>query len=418
MTKPMPDEYYQRYRTRSHEELYTELMAGKPSQINGMVPTWKSAEGSAQSVSDSLTKDLERLLPTWNSSAGREFQRRLGLIATFAGKLADEFNAVHTGLTTMAAALETAQSKAEDPQKTDDLDKTLKGAAKGAAVGSVLGPVGTVGGGVIGGVMGHDQDEEEKAKAKERTVVLVAALAADYGVTDHGWPKVPVIADPDLPGGDTGGAVTPAKASHGSVTHHAPSTGVSDRTTKDLDPAARAGQTPDASGIGDRNTSTIGPDTTTTGFTTDPDESTGTGLQSGGGGLTGAGGFGNGGLGGTGLGGAGGGFGGTGAFGAGSGTSLSSGSLGSTALAGLGGAGGGLGGSGGVGDGRSAAGSIGRGAGTGSGRSASGHGSGHGDDEADEHMTWLTEDDMVWGGGEAPDGVLGSIPHGDDRTPE
>jgi hypothetical protein len=389
----MPDEYYQRYKTLTHRELYDKLMAGSPTQINGMVTTWKSMESSANSLADTLRHDLERLLPNWDSAAGREFQRRLGLIVSFADALAGELNSLHTGLSTMSSTLADAKKKAEDPQSTDDADKTISGAAKGAAVGSLLGPVGTVGGGIVGGLMGHNQDEEEKEKARERMVVLVATLAAEYGVTDHSqWPVTVVHPPSELPDGDPNDSVSPDAAPHSSAPHQTPSTGVSDRNTKNLTTTpTQSGPLP---GTGD------GSDLSTSGNgSADVDHvvGTGTALQSTGAGLTGAGSGTPGGLLGAG----------SGFVPGSSGTTLSSGTLGVSGLAGTAGVGAGLGGS--AGDGRSAVGGNRGAAGTGrgTGRSAAGTGSGDGD-EPDEHLTWLTEDDMVWGEDNAPPGVLGT----------
>lgn len=421
----MPDEYYQRYKPQSHETLFNQLMAGSPTQIDGMVTSWKSAEGSARSVSDTLKRDLERLQPTWNSAAGREFQRRLGLIVSFADHLAGEFTTMHTGLTSMSGALTEAKKQAEavDPEKTDDNDKTISGAAKGAAVGTVFGPVGTVAGGVVGGFLGHDQDEEEKAKARERMVVLVATLAAGYGVTDHGWPKTAVQPPADLPGGNPDGKVAPKSAPHSGTPRQAPGTGFSERTSKTTGAGTTRGD--DSFGSGEDGLGGPGGATTvpvtgpggdqTGGFGSSADDpSTGTALQSGGGSLTGTSGLGGGSLGGP-LGG--GSLGGASPIGSSSGTALSSGTLGTsgTGLAGLSGGGtGGVNGTG-SGDGRSAAVGGRSAAGSGSGRSAAGAGRGIGAEEpVDERLTWLTEDDMVWGEDDAPPGVLGAVGSGED----
>jgi len=37
-----------------------------------------------------------------------------------------------------------------------------------------------------------------------------------------------------------------------------------------------------------------------------------------------------------------------------------------------------------------------------------------GDDEPDERTTWLTEDNMDWGGDDAPPPILGERPSGED----
>jgi hypothetical protein len=380
----MPDEYYQRYQPLTHHELYDQLKAGVPSQVNGLVATWKSMEGSANALADSLRRDLGRLLPTWDSAAGREFQRRLGLVVSYAGALADDINLLHTSLTTMASALTEAQRKAEDPQATDDHDKTINGAAKGAAVGSILGPPGTIAGGVVGGIMGHDQDEEEKEKARERMVQLVALLAADYGVAEHTVPSTVAQAPVDLPDGDPDGTVDPAAAPHSGPPRQAPPTGAGDHspTGLGLDGTTTPVSLPGSGGDGTATLADMG-----------------TSLQAAGSGLTGVGMSGVDGV----L---------PGLAGPG-GTVLSAGALGTAGALGAGalGVSGLAGAAGGAGPGRvdSAAGANRSGAGTPrGGRAAAGHSGAGDEDPADEHLTWLTEDDMVWGEGDAPASVIGT----------
>src|SRR5947207_4470227 len=111
--------------------------------------------------------------------------------------MADEFDTLYQGLSQMPGPLRTAQKQAEDPAATDDNDNMIKDAAIGFAI---AGPAG----GVVGGLFGHDQDEEEKEKAPQRMVQLVANLAADYVIARGGtWSPQAPVAPTDMPGDST-----------------------------------------------------------------------------------------------------------------------------------------------------------------------------------------------------------------------
>ncbi len=176
----MPDSIHARYAGMSHAELYQQLTAGNPGEVQKIVDAWKSAEEQADTLAASLDRDLRGLVAGWQSTGGTEFHSRVGLVGTFSRGLAHDFSQTRRGLAAMGTALAEAQAKAEHPDETDDHDKTLSGMATGAAVGSRFGPVGTVGGVVVGGIFGHNQDEEEKRKAQERMAALVASVATAY----------------------------------------------------------------------------------------------------------------------------------------------------------------------------------------------------------------------------------------------
>ena len=186
----MPDDILARYEHLSHRELYTMLMHGSTDQIDSLVATWKTMETTVSALAASLRADLDRLRLGWDSPAGREFDRRVGLIAEFAQTLAEEFCAIHTGLSVMSAALADAKSKAEHPDQPphpDPLPQNLHG------VGTLLHLLGNVVEGVIGSQLGHELDPAEKEKARNRMVQVVCTLAAEYRVVDYGtWPpRVP-----------------------------------------------------------------------------------------------------------------------------------------------------------------------------------------------------------------------------------
>ena len=186
----MPDDILARYEHLSHRELYTMLMRGSTDQIDSLVATWKTMETTVSALAASLRADLDRLRLGWDSPAGREFDRRVGLIAEFAQTLAEEFCAIHTGLSVMSGALADAKTKAEHPDQPPHPDPQLQNLH---GVGTLLHLLGNVVEGVIGSQLGHELDPAEKEKARNRMVQVVCTLAAEYRVVDYGtWPpRVP-----------------------------------------------------------------------------------------------------------------------------------------------------------------------------------------------------------------------------------
>jgi uncharacterized protein YukE len=177
----MPDDYYQRYRKLTHDELYHQLMAGAPDQVDAVSQSWHGAGTTVGSLTTTLRDDLATLMAGWEGPAAREFQYRLGLIATYAQKLADEAASIGSGLSVMSTTLRQEQQQAEAPQPTAPADPPIVG--------------------VVGWSLGHTPTPQAQAQAQERMTTLVAQLATNYAVTDHGsWPTN--IPDPptDLPG--------------------------------------------------------------------------------------------------------------------------------------------------------------------------------------------------------------------------
>ncbi|MFY1670179.1 hypothetical protein ACN27G_09495 [Plantactinospora sp. WMMB334] len=176
----MVDEYHERYRQQTHEELYRLLMAGLPAQVDGIADAWHSVEEILGGIATGLHDDLTRMLATWTGPGSREFHYRVGLIVSYAAKLAEEAAAMRTGLTVMAGALGEAQRQVERDRPE------LAGA--GAGVDE------------MSGVFGRVMSEEERAKARERVSAQVARLAAEYAVTDHrSWPATIPVEPGDLP---------------------------------------------------------------------------------------------------------------------------------------------------------------------------------------------------------------------------
>ncbi len=388
-------EYTQRYQHVSHKELYQGVISGDPKQIDGLSAQWSSLRDTLEGLGRDLTTDLDALAKTWTGDAAREFHQRLNLVVGYSGNLAEGMAGIRQALDMMATDLRTAQSKAESPEETDDNDKLIDGAVKGFLTGGAAGAV-------IGGFVGHKQDEAEQEKAHQRMVQVVANLAEGYDFSAYGRIVVPEEPDNRLPGdadktgptlgngpsvgtpsaGPTSGAFghTPgATATTSGIHHTGPTTGTgSPGTIGVTDPAGTslAGAAPLTS---------IGP---MTGLSSAPS----TVPTSGGNSFLGLPGVGTGSL------------------------------AGSTG--GMAGRPGGL-------ENRSAAGTGRLAGGRGAvvdaeGRSTGGKGTGarsampgrngvlgrhgqHDEDESDEHLTWLTEDEMVWGDGKsAPPSVLGT----------
>ncbi|MDT5043915.1 MAG: hypothetical protein QOE51_4900 [Actinoplanes sp.] len=400
----MADEFVARYQGATHRDLYRQLMAGDPDQVEGLAAHWRSLNDTATQLAATLTKDLGDLGPSWDSDAGREFQHRVALVADFSTALGGDFSTMSGTLTTMAGPLREAKKHAEDPADTDDMDKTLIDGAIGTAI---AGPLGTA----AGAWFGHKQDEEEQKKAAERMVQLVAGLASTYATRSSAMP-VATGEPTGLPGTRSGGRANPAgvgrPTSVGTVGHGGPATYPTSSAPAPTPVSDGPGSGPGADGSDtpgtiDDPTSLLGAgDLTGTGGSTMsgfPGAGTGGGSGLGAGGLAGAAGV---------IGLAAGGLAGAMMPGAGSlsGTSTSTGAAGARGLFPSGSAESNAGLNGG--SGKAAAGL--------SRRSASGTGRGHEEaDETDDRVTWLTEDNMDWSGVSAPPPVLGAVTPTEDE---
>ncbi|NBE82876.1 WXG100 family type VII secretion target [Micromonospora rubida] len=210
-------EYTARYEHVSHETLYEAVKAGDPAQIDGLAAKWDSMKGTLDGLSRDLQSDLDKLANGWTGNAGREFQRRLSLVVDHSTTLSEGMADVRQGLTLMATHLRTAKKDAESPDESDDHDKAISGAVKGAA----LGPAGAI----IGGFMGHNQDKAEKKKAHRRMVQVVAELAAGYDLSAYGRLVQPRDPHRDLPFDPNTSTSTPSAGPGASVPGAAPGPG-------------------------------------------------------------------------------------------------------------------------------------------------------------------------------------------------
>jgi hypothetical protein len=182
----MADEYYERYKHLSHQELYRSVQSGSSHQVDSMADSWASTGDTIGAIAATLQADLKRLLPDWTSQGSREFHYRLELIVRYAQSIADEASAMRTGLTIMASSLRDAQRRAESPSDS------------AFSVGDLIN-------GVVGASLGRVVPVAARAQAHERMVRVVAKLAADYGVAEHGrWPVMLPEAPIDLPAATIG----------------------------------------------------------------------------------------------------------------------------------------------------------------------------------------------------------------------
>jgi uncharacterized protein YukE len=95
---PVSDEFIARYQGVSHEDLWHQLKAGDPDQVDRLAAAWKSLHDTAHSLATSLSQDLDRLTAGWVSSSGTEYQRRVHLIAGYSQTMAEEFTGLQQGL--------------------------------------------------------------------------------------------------------------------------------------------------------------------------------------------------------------------------------------------------------------------------------------------------------------------------------
>ncbi len=388
----MANEYQANYQHLSHQELYDMLMAGQVGQVESTATDWNVLQQRADNLASALAGDLHRLAGNWNSASGQEYQRRVGLIGDYSSQLGEDFALMQEQLTTLAGDLRQAQDKGRADNPADiHPNHTLTDTLKGAVVGLPLGPVGILGGGAIGALQGHDADEAEKEKARQRMIQIVTDLATSYGVVGASqWNTEPTQPPADLPGGGTSGVGSSLSSSgSGSQAH-----GVRALGTASVGGQHRAPDPTAATTVAPLN-QPGGADGTLT--PTGPSSASGSGLASAGAALLGAGLVNA-----TALNVAGGragspvgrlpGQGTTGGV-SGAANQVSEGVIGAenrppqpagrpaTGLVRTGGV-----------DGRTAAGAGGQ---------------GH-EEEPNEHLTWLTEDDMVWGGDQpAAPAVLG-----------
>ncbi|MGA8115275.1 MAG: hypothetical protein WCA46_16550, partial [Actinocatenispora sp.] len=184
------DDLVGKYDQYSHEQLYHWLKAGDPDQIDGLAGGWKEIVGGCHDLSVNLGRELRNLDAEWTSASGDEFQRRVGLISTFADGLANDIGTFRVNLSGMGSSLRDAQQNNEDPGRTEGHHNVVASATEKIALG--------LPGMAIGAYLGYQKDGRQQDSARNRMVRVVAGLAGDYQDGVHGWvvPETP----PELPG--------------------------------------------------------------------------------------------------------------------------------------------------------------------------------------------------------------------------
>ena len=177
----MPSEpYLSRYQGLSHQQLYDLLQAGRNHQVRDLSVRWSQMRDISTNLGTTLQTELSSLGNSWTGEASIEYQRRLSSIVEFTSWVSDEFGQIETATDIMASQLREAQSRAEAPSATDGNDNMVQQATSNMATFSAFGPAVSVAAGIVGAVDGHNQDEQERQRAHQRMVNLVADLAADY----------------------------------------------------------------------------------------------------------------------------------------------------------------------------------------------------------------------------------------------
>jgi uncharacterized protein YukE len=379
------------YSKVSHQDLYNQLHASDPDSIDPMAGIYQLQQSSAHTLSNDIDGDLRKLKLVWKGDAFDAYESAITAISTFAHGLGDDLSHSYQSMSSLKQPLKQALKDMPNPKDTDDNDSTVGGAAAGAAAGTAILPgAGTVIGAIGGGIFGHSRDEQQRKQAHAKAILVISTYV--NSITNAGTENAPAptLAPPNLPH-----QVNPSNLNLTSTGAGPHTTGAPNALTvkNPHDPANHPIVPPTTpANIGTPTTVTTPIDTTTG----TPSVTTG-GPH--GGGLAGGGVPGlapsPGGLGGSGLASAG--------VGTGAGTAgLAGGATGASGSAGLLGAGAGgqnlgVGGARGAGKGAKA----GRGAAAGGTRRRDG-------DDVEEYETWLTEDEMVWGGDtDAPPSVLG-----------
>jgi uncharacterized protein YukE len=176
----MADEYFQRYNKVQHDQLYRELMAGTPSQVDSLADVWHTTAETLRTMAANLRTDLATLGNSWAGESATAFQSRAALVASWAEELATEATTMQTGLSAMSAALSSAQAQgAPVPSGSATWDHD-----------TVLGPL-----------LGHSVTQAEAAQSQERLAHVVAELAVAYEMADHSqWSTKWPAPSPQLPG--------------------------------------------------------------------------------------------------------------------------------------------------------------------------------------------------------------------------
>ena len=176
----VPDEFLHRYRSVPPLVLYRQLLAGDPDHVERVAGAWDVVAGSVRGIAIDLAASLDALSGVWAGTGAQAYQERVAVLAAWARRLADDADAMRTGLTVMAGALANAQRAAEYPAIDDEESEP---------------PIGVLGPGFGRLMPAHLRD-----RAEERLVEVVATLAVEYAIAEHTiWhgPRPQPAPDPD-----------------------------------------------------------------------------------------------------------------------------------------------------------------------------------------------------------------------------
>jgi uncharacterized protein YukE len=225
----------------NHRQLYDAVHAADARQVEELAGLYDVLQSEAHALAHELDTGLTALGEVWRGAAGTTYHETVGTITGFAAALGGDLLATRNNLRGLPAAVRQAQREMPDPADTENHDKLIRN----AAVGALFGPVA----GSVAAVKGYQQDQQEKAAATARAVQVAQRLADAHQA--HDFRTVPSAAPAQLPGARGAGGAPAAGTAAGAVGPSVRS-GAVGATPHDRTPAATAaaadGHGPDAAG--------------------------------------------------------------------------------------------------------------------------------------------------------------------------
>ncbi len=216
-------DYVSRYRHYSHRDLFSFVTPVDAGSVSLASSLWARVESDLTNLSQDLTRDMEQLMSTWQGSAGAEYADRIGTVTAFSVMLTQDAKAIGDGLDDLAIPMVNAirDAQADNPANYEGHHHAIQLAATGALTGNPLIAAGA-------GLFGLKQDNDEADRAQQRMVQVVSTLAAAYDVTtQRTWPTSIASEPSGLPGTMTGaavgaavGAILAARAGTGTARGH------------------------------------------------------------------------------------------------------------------------------------------------------------------------------------------------------
>ncbi len=158
--------------------LYRQLLAGDPEQVERVAAAWDVVASCVRSIAEDLAADLDAMSQGWAGTGAHAYRERVAVLVAWALRLADDADAMRTGLTVMAAALTNAARTAESPPSDDDdIEPAI---------------------GVLGPGFGRLLSPAVRDGLGQRLAQIVAALAQEYAVAEHAfWHGSRPVPSPD-----------------------------------------------------------------------------------------------------------------------------------------------------------------------------------------------------------------------------